>query len=249
MPFYDQAEFDIRFEWGLNGVEALAPISDAIVIVDVLSFSTAIEIATNSGAFVFPYKWRDQSAQAYAHSIGAELADPTRKKGNWSLSPSSLIAIQSKTKLILPSPNGSTLSLSTGKTATIAACLRNAKAVAEFCGNLGKRISVIAAGEKWKDDALRPALEDQLGAGAVISFLKGALSPEAEGAKQLFLSCQENLQGIIRRCSSGRELIERGFESDIEYASEFNVSRNIPILKDGFYSSANFSESQKEQRQ
>jgi 2-phosphosulfolactate phosphatase len=34
-----RAEFDIRFEWGLQGVLQLAPISDVVIIVDVLSFS------------------------------------------------------------------------------------------------------------------------------------------------------------------------------------------------------------------
>ena len=36
---FDQSAFDIRCEWGTNGVRKLAPISDAIIIVDILSFS------------------------------------------------------------------------------------------------------------------------------------------------------------------------------------------------------------------
>ena len=54
--YYDQSEFDIRCEWGEKGVAALAPISDAIIIVDVMSFSTAVTIATNRGAVVYPFK-------------------------------------------------------------------------------------------------------------------------------------------------------------------------------------------------
>ena len=34
---FNQCEFDIRCEWGENGVHQLAPISDAVIIVDVLS--------------------------------------------------------------------------------------------------------------------------------------------------------------------------------------------------------------------
>jgi 2-phosphosulfolactate phosphatase len=37
--YFDQSEYDIRFEWGLAGVKALAPICDVMVIVDVLSFT------------------------------------------------------------------------------------------------------------------------------------------------------------------------------------------------------------------
>lgn len=235
MAFYDQSEFNIRCEWGLKGVEALAPISDAIVIVDVLSFSTAIDIATARGAFVFPYQWKDESALEYARSIGGELADPTRKTGAWSLSPASLASIPSATKLVLPSPNGSTLSLATGKTPTLAGCLRNAQAIARACYQLGKRISVIAAGEKWPDQTLRPAIEDWIAAGSIISFLDGTLSPEAQLAKVAFQSSQENLGEKLRSCSSGKELIERGFMSDVEFAMQFNVSKNAPVLKNGCY--------------
>ncbi len=63
---FDQHEFDIRCEWGEQGVAALAPISDVVVIVDVLSFSTCVEIATRRNATVFPYGWRDQSAEVFA---------------------------------------------------------------------------------------------------------------------------------------------------------------------------------------
>lgn len=233
--FYDQSEFDIRCEWGLKGVETLAPISDAIVIVDVLSFSTSIDVATSRGAFVFPYRWKDESALEYARSIGAELADPTRKPGTWSLSPSSLASIPTGTKLVLPSPNGSPLSLATAKTPTFAGCIRNAQAVARACLQFGKRISVIAAGERWPDQTLRPSIEDWIAAGAIISFLPGSPSPEAQLAKNAFQTSQENIGEKLRTCSSAKELIERGFLSDVEFAMQFNVSANVPILRDGFY--------------
>ena len=52
----DQSEFDLRFEWGPRGVEMLAPVSDAVVIVDVLTFSTAVVVVAARGAAVFPYR-------------------------------------------------------------------------------------------------------------------------------------------------------------------------------------------------
>ena len=57
---YDQREFQLRFEWGPQGIEHLAPISDSVVIVDVLTFSTAVVVAAAREATVFPYRWNKE---------------------------------------------------------------------------------------------------------------------------------------------------------------------------------------------
>ena len=64
--YFDQSEFDIKCEWGREGVAQLSPCSNAIVIVDVLSFSTSVVVAVGNGAVVYPYQRRDESAAAYA---------------------------------------------------------------------------------------------------------------------------------------------------------------------------------------
>ena len=38
---FDQTEYDIRCEWGPQGIAQLAPDSDAVIIVDVMSFTTS----------------------------------------------------------------------------------------------------------------------------------------------------------------------------------------------------------------
>jgi 2-phosphosulfolactate phosphatase len=230
---FDQAEFEIRCEWGEQGVKQLAPDSDAVIIVDVLSFSTAVEIATARGATIFPYRWRDESAVQYAHSLGARLAD--KRGSQFSLAPASLINIPAELKLVLPSPNGATLSLLTGTTPTLLGCLRNCRAVAQAAARLGKRIALIPAGERWEDGSLRPAYEDWLGAGAIISFLAGARSPEAGSALAAWHADKEQLTTRLRQCSSGKELLERRFEADVELAAQLNVSSCVPILQNGAF--------------
>jgi 2-phosphosulfolactate phosphatase len=235
---YDQSEFDLRCEWGSQGVAQLAAISDVVVIVDVLSFSTCVEVATNNGAIIFPYPMKDESVVDHAKSIQAELASHRQlwTTTGYSLSPQSLLEIPSGTRLVLPSPNGSFLTLQTGTTSTLAGCLRNCEAVAKVAQSYGRKIAVIPAGERWKDDnSLRAAFEDLLGAGAILSYLQGSLSPEAEVAVATFQAFHKDIFGYLRRCSSGKELITKGYESDVEIASAYNISDCVPVFTDKTY--------------
>lgn len=156
----------------MAGLTYLGPNSDAIVIIDVLSFSTCVDIAVANGATVYPYRWRDASADVYATSRGA-IAASCRQGTGYSLSPASLRHIPPGTRLVLSSPNGSTLSLSTGAVHTFAGYLRNADAIAQTLPQYGNRFSLIPAGERWPDGSLRFAVEDLLGAGAMIHHLPG----------------------------------------------------------------------------
>lgn len=234
--FYDQQDHNIRCEWGLEGIHALVPHSDCIVIIDVLSFSTCVDIAVGRGAVIYPYRWRDESAARYAEALGAELASFHRDvTEGYSLSPVSLLNIEEGTRLVLPSPNGSTLSLATGAVPTFAGCLRNAEAVARAAQETGKQISVIPAGERWAGGTLRPAIEDLIGAGAIIHRLEGSKSPEAVVAEAAFLRFNNDLVACLKRCSSGKELIERGSERNVELSAELDVSGCAPVLVEGAY--------------
>jgi len=231
---YDQSEADIRCEWGWQGVVSLAPISDVVVIVDVLSFCTSVAIAVSRGAVIFPYRGDD--AAGYAASVGAELAGFRESGSAYSLSPRSLVAIPAGTRLVLPSPNGSTLSLHGEPAATLAGCLRNASAVAHAAEKLGRRIAVIPAGERWRDDgSLRPAFEDLVGAGAIISRLTGSRSPEASAAVAVFQAAQHDLGHLLQACSSGKELIARDHAQDVILAAALDTGACAPLLKDGAY--------------
>lgn len=236
--YYDQAQFDIRFEWGEAGVLALAPHCDVTVIVDVLSFTTSVEIATANGAIVYPFHGREIEAEAFAARHDALLAAHSRTGSGYTLSPSSLVTIPAGTRLVLPSLNGSQLTYRAYEIAPdqpiLAACLRNAAAVAHAISEQGwRRVGVIAAGERWPGDhTLRPAIEDLAGAGAVIARLPGTRSPEADTAVATFDMALTGLPDFLRHCSSGRELIERGFGADVELAAQLDVANGAPCLVD-----------------
>jgi 2-phosphosulfolactate phosphatase len=228
---FNQAEFAVRCEWGFRGMRELAPVSDVVVIVDVLSFTTALDIATSRGGIVFPYPLKDESARAYAANVDANLASTVRGSG-FSLSPASLQSLPAGYRLALPSPNGAALAFAADHATVLAACLRNACAAGKMAARLGSTIAVIPAGETWDTGELRPSLEDLIGAGAVIASLPGSRSPEAHLAVASFERFREDPPGAMRSSSSGKELIERGFELDVDLAAQLNVSGNVPRLVD-----------------
>jgi 2-phosphosulfolactate phosphatase len=234
---FEQSGFAARMDWGVAGLRTLEPDVGLLVIVDVLSFTTAVEVATSRGARVYPYPMRDRSAIDFAaqhHAVLAINRHEMSAERPYSLSPRSLTRIPHGTSLVLPSPNGSTLTTLAAKTHLIVAgCLRNARAVAKWA-RVRDTVGVIASGEVRKDGSLRFAIEDLLGAGAILShFPAEARSPEADVAVAAFQRFADNLPRHLAECASGRELAAMGFADDVTMAAELDVSDSVPILLQG----------------
>lgn len=244
-----QTHYGVRFDWGPIGATTLAPDSACLVIVDVLSFTTAVTVAVQNGTHVYPYPWRDDTAAAFAAqkqaalAVGRRAANPASP---WSLSPAALQRAPFTPRLVLPSPNGSAIAAAVDGVPVVAGCLRNAAATGHWLtkqgwGTVERPITVIAAGERWNDDTLRPALEDLLGAGAIIAALHqqqaGPPSPEASAARACFQGIA-NVASAIRACASGQELISSGFTHDVRIATEINSSEAVPVLTDAGFATA-----------
>ena len=131
---------------------------------------------------------------------------------------------------MLPSPTGAQVTLEAARAGSmvLAGSLRNARAVPEAAQRLGRTFNVIPAGEHWADGSLRPALEDWLGAGAILRWLPGSRSPEAETAIAAFEHHRDHLVDVLDRCESGRELHERGHDRDKVIAADLDVSSCVP---------------------
>ena len=237
MQFWDQHGFKTRFEWGPEGARLLADTSDVIVVVDVISSTTCITIGCEQGALVYPYRFKDSSAEEYAKSLGASLAvhrEAVDSAHPYSLSPRTFMNAKPGEKIVLPSPNGATIALeaaAAGKP-VLAGCLRNAEAVVRAARSLGEVVTVIAAGERWfmTDDTLRPAFEDQVGAGAILAHLDDR-SPEAQSAVAVFQDARGDLLNRLMNCPSGREVSARGYEDDVQWASGLDSSATVPVLR------------------
>src|SRR5262245_5853014 len=137
MRAFSQQEWACRCEWGPGAVTALAP-ADVVVVVDVLSFTTCVDVAGSRGGAILPYAWKDSSAEAFAKTHGAELAG-RRRVARYSLSASSFLDVPSGFRCVLPSPNGARVSLAAAGSGSVifAACLRNARAVADAARRTG----------------------------------------------------------------------------------------------------------------
>jgi len=225
---FDQREATCRCEWGARGVEALAP-ADVTIVVDVLSFSTCVDVAVARGATILPHRFKDASAAELARDERAELAGE-RRSARYSLSPASFLDAPAALRCVLPSPNGADVALRLGPTAglILTGCLRNASAVADAARAAGRTFCVVPAGERWPDGSLRFAVEDWLGAGAILRALPASRSPEAASAVAAFEAARAVLADTLARSSSGRELIERGFASDVDLAAALDVSDTVP---------------------
>jgi 2-phosphosulfolactate phosphatase len=234
-----QDGYDVRLEWGREGVVTLGTRCAVVVIIDVLSFCTAVDVALSRGAVVLPLPWGDERGAAVAARAGATLAGP-RGAGGLSLSPASLRNVPAGMRLALPSPNGATLCALAQRTGAhvLAGCLRNAAATARTAHRLsgGEPIGLVPAGERWElpGEPLRPALEDALGAGAIAGALPGAFSPEAElAAAQFGAARSRGLPGVLAASASGRELTSDGFAADVTLAAAHDASETAPQLRDG----------------
>ncbi|MEU4565938.1 2-phosphosulfolactate phosphatase [Micromonospora sp. NPDC023956] len=246
-PVHTQPGTGARFDWGLAGAAELGRVCAALVVVDVLSFTTSVEVAVARGIRVHPFPWGEQAAD-YALRVGAVAAvgrHQVTRDHPWSLSPAALRTAPVVPDLVLPSPNGSAICAAASATGlpVVAACLRNADAVGHWLrgrgyGTVDAPIGVVASGERWPDGSLRPSVEDQLGAACVLDALSGVpggLSIEAAMALAALASTPD-VPAAVRGCVSGRELVERGFADDVDIAVEVGVSPVVPVLRHSVFS-------------
>lgn len=222
-----QEGFAYRFDWGVEGLRALAPSADVVVIVDVLLFSTVVSAAVEAGAIV--------SARAGHDGAPLDATDAL------SLAPGSHV--------VLPASPGHELAIAAAieHPTVLAGCVRNATATAllarELAGSLGS-IALVAAGERWSasSQTARVAVEDALGAGAIISVLDPSAavaaprcSPEAAAARATFRAQRGALHEAVADSASGRMLSASGRQAEIAAAAALDTTSLAALLVDGAF--------------
>ncbi|WHZ04063.1 2-phosphosulfolactate phosphatase [Neobacillus sp. YX16] len=244
---FDQSPYTCRVEWGRRGAREAAERGDIIIIVDVLSFSSTVVSALNFDAVIYPYP-PNLDGKEYAQTINAEYIlgrAEAAKAGKPTLSPVSFNDEHTNKKYVLTSLNGAFCTWIASKVpALLIGSLLNASSAAAVANQLrlqkNASITVIPCGEMWsngkeEEDTLRPAIEDYLGAGAILSYLEGEKSPEAEVCKGAFYHAEPKLNELIWDCGSGRELREKGFGADVKHCSQLNTYQTVPFLRNNHF--------------
>ncbi|MGD0595081.1 MAG: 2-phosphosulfolactate phosphatase [Acidimicrobiales bacterium] len=232
-----------QFEWGAAGARALAATCATVAVVDVLSFTTTVSVAVGRGTEVFACA-DDHVGRQLAKATSAQLAVSRHEVDElhpWSLSPAGMAAGPAVARLVLPSPNGSAISAMVAETGkpVIAASLRNATAVVAWLlaggfGDPSLPVAVIAAGERWADGSLRPAIEDLFASGLVLGGLADAgveLSAEASVAARSVAGLPASrVADLVRASRSGTELRVAGYDEDVEIAVEMDADEVVPVI-------------------
>ncbi len=247
---YTQHPYRCQLDWGRHGVRQGAERRDILVIIDTLSFSTAVVTAVHYGGLIYPCS-PEEDAAALAQQIGGEAAVSRRdvpERRRFSLSPATYLHLEAGTRVVLASPNGATCSRYAGQVpCLLVGALVNAQAVVSLLlEQEDLSVTVIACGERWsppsEDGALRVAVEDYLGAGAILSYLEHEKSPEARVCEGAFMQVRDDLDSILWECASGRELREMGFGVDVQHAARLNAYETVPHMRDDHFEPFDFTQ-------
>lgn len=151
---------------------------------------------------------------------------------------------------VLPSPDGAMIAEALGGRGLVVleGSLRNRSAVArrilELQEERGERlmVAIVAAGERVEpvDDGAagggvaRFAVEDQLGAGALVDALIALgidhTSPEAAVACAAFEGLRHAVVHLIGASASGADLVAQGRRSEVRAATDVDASDEVPTF-------------------
>lgn len=240
--WFSQEGYRCRLEWGYRGAREAAARGDILVVVDTLRFSSAVATAIHHGVLIHPCAWADDPEEL-ARRVGGEAAMKRRvasSPSRFSLSPLSFLGAEPGTRVVLASPNGATCSRFAASVPHLfVGALLNAAAVASAVSRLldgsDRCVTLLACGERWptpsEDGELRMAIEDYLGAGAILAGIAYDKSPEVRACEGAFQHLQGDLEAVLLACGSGRELLGKGCGEDVRHSARLNLYDSVPIMR------------------
>ncbi len=231
----------MHLEWGSAGLAEAGRLAGTVVVVDVLGFSTAVTVAAERGVDVRPLRPGHAAyARRVAERSGAQVVAPAGEAG----AAAALAAVPAGSEVVLADGGGG-LALTAGARGctVLVGCLRNARAVAARALALEAPTLVVAAGDRWRAGGLRVAIEDQLGAGAILAAALDLapatpVSPEAGAAVAAWEAARPHLDAALRESTSGQALVVSGQADELTWAGAPDVTDVVPVLADGRFAAA-----------
>ena len=211
---FDQSRYQVRLEWGDDGLARLAA-SDVVVVVDVLRFSSTVTTRVAAGGAV--------PLDAAAHAVSLNGAATCRAAA--ALDPAPIV--------LLGCPRNAS-----AVAEAIADEQRRRGARTSIALIAGGELVPADAGAAART-ARRFAVEDLLGAGAIVDALgvRGIdhTSPEAAAAGEAFRGLRAATRHLLAASGSGQELAERGAHDEVRAAAELDASTAVPVLREGVF--------------
>ena len=138
-------------------------------------------------------------------------------------------------KIILTTTNGTKAfhRVSSGRE-ILATSFFNIGAIARHCLDMRTNLLIFPSGDEG-----RFSLEDVVCGGMLIDRMlekgKGpfSLTDASQSALILYERFKENLVKALRLSTHGQDLIERGFEEDLSYCAQVDITNVVPIFRDG----------------
>jgi 2-phosphosulfolactate phosphatase len=213
-----------------------------IVVVDVLRATTTIATALANGAAGAIPVAEPEDAIALGNRLGRDRVLLCGERGSVRIegfdldnSPASFTReiVAGKT-LIITTTNGTRAVRAAGTAASVrTAALVNRAAVADALAHEDGDIVIACAG-----DANGFALEDAIGAGALVDRLRTLISNAdlrdgARAAALLYRAVAARLADAIASADHAQALAEKGFAADVARSAELDVLEVVPTLRDG----------------
>ena len=218
-------------------------IDRAVVVIDVLRATSVIVYAMSQGALeIIPVVTAEEAFQmAKAFPRGSVLLGGERESRNipgfdLGNSPREYIAEKVKgKKLILTTTNGTKAFhlVSSGKEILVGSLL-NVGVVARKCLESNGDILIYPSGDEGSF-----SLEDTLCGGMLIDLIERkarkliSLTDASRGAQVLYQRFNADLLDAFHLSRHGKELIDRGFEDDLAYCAQIDISSLVPIFREG----------------
>src|SRR4030042_6136151 len=214
-----------------------------VVVIDILRATSVIVHAMSQGASeIIPLATVEeafQMAKVFSRSfvmLGGERESKNIPGFDLGNSPKEYVAERVKgKKLILTTTNGTRAfhEVSSGKKILVGSFF-NIGALAQRCLESNRDLFIFPSGDEGN-----LSLEDTLCGGMLIDLITKkrkksiSLTDASKSAQILYQRFKDNLFEAFHLSHHGKELIERGFEDDLVYCAQIDMTPLVPIFREG----------------